>query len=138
MWDLNDIPEDELVQAQADDDILARQRVERERKEREAREATPSLSVGQEAARDHMRRWAEDPVNGGIGQPRQQGEVRWARLRDDSWGVRGLAEDVYEGNEVTVTKASGTTSRVRVRRVFWIGLDNRTGRQMALAAVNRL
>ena len=128
MWDLDDFtPEDELVQAQQDDDILARQRVERERKEREAREAvvdnhpvfaefTPETRrvIARNAdAADEIVRERQEAVW------RQQGEVHFTRLRNGSWGVRGPAEDVYEGNEVTVVRRDGGSVAVTVGRIVW-------------------
>jgi len=115
VWDLDDFtPEDELVQAQQDDDILARQRVERERKEREAREAAHVVTFADAYdAADEIVRERQEAVW------RQQGEVHFTRLRNGSWGVRGPAEDVYEGNEVTVVRRDGGSVAVTVGRIVW-------------------
>lgn len=164
MWDLNDVPEQEAVEAEREmwDEITNgdRQATMADAHAEWHRNTgvpmgTPGCpqdachpdeyddepTVGQEAARDHQRRWREDPVNGGIratAPATPTGTVTWTKLRDDSWGVRGPAALVREGEEVVVTKRSGVTGRALVRRVIWTGTDERAGEEISLASVTRL
>jgi hypothetical protein len=47
--------------------------------------------------------------------------ITFTKLRDGSWGLRGLG--LVAGTTVTVTKRSGQTKRETVGRVMWTGDD---------------
>lgn len=65
-----------------------------------------------------------------------EARIGYSKLRDGSWGIRGPASLVVEGQVVRVVTRNGKARRVTVGRVMWTGADrDDASREVSIARI---
>lgn len=61
--------------------------------------------------------------------------VTFSKLKSGEYGVRAVGVTLKAEQSVSVTKKSGESSTVKIKKILWTGPDRETGQTVQLAAI---